>query len=152
MHSCIRGWHGALITKMQTGILHTYLAENGAQVLSRDDLQLQDNLDAEDDVKTPFSPKSQIGVIVPHDISISELDAFSSTWFLPSHCSLVTDWWVEKCLYDKTLASKDFVLYQPLKNHPIEGMFSAEQLLPHAHLSPCRIPSLDYMPYILSRY
>ncbi|KAJ8110343.1 hypothetical protein OPT61_g6793 [Boeremia exigua] len=94
----------------KTNILHEHLEKNGAHVLSKNNLE---NI-ASERLKRGY-------LVVPHDV---EVDAVSG--YLPelagSMMNLVTNWWVERCLYGKRLVDPTAdVLSRPFNKLRING-------------------------------
>ncbi|KAJ4400878.1 protein kinase activating protein dpb11 [Didymella pomorum] len=100
--------HGFDLDK--TTILQTHLEKNGARVLSGDDLE-----------RFPPSDLRRGYLVIPHDV---EVDVVSGS--LPERAgsimNLVTNWWVERCLYGKRLVDPtDDVLSRPFDKLSING-------------------------------
>ncbi|KAJ4339849.1 protein kinase activating protein dpb11 [Ascochyta clinopodiicola] len=98
----------------QTNILQNHLQKNGARVSSSADLD-------------KFSPEElKPGyLVIPHDV---EVDVVSGS--LPGRAgsitNLVTNWWVERCLYGKRLVDPtDDVLSRPFDKLSINGKLLA---------------------------
>lgn len=94
----------------QTNILRNHLEKNGARVLSIDETE-----------KFPSSDLTRGYLVLPNDV---EVDVASGS--LPeragSTMNLVTNWWVERCLYGKRLVDPTAdVLSRPLDKLSING-------------------------------
>ncbi|KAF3037248.1 hypothetical protein E8E12_006730 [Didymella heteroderae] len=94
----------------KTNILQTHLEKNGACVLGSDDLE-----------RLPSSDLRRAYLVIPHDV---EVDVVSGS--LPERAgsitTLVTNWWVERCLYGKRLVDPtDDVLSRPFDKLSING-------------------------------
>lgn len=101
----------ANISYLKTGILHSYLAANGAEVVRRQDMLHRSQ------EGTPLA------IVVPHDIAAEDLQKLRSESFVSSSDEFVTDLWVERCLHTKTSEPTDFVLCRPLTRFPINGEY-----------------------------
>lgn len=98
--------HGFDVEK--TSILRQHLESNGARVIRVIDL----NNFSLDQLKQSY-------VVIPHDAEI-DLTAFPA--HAGSYVSLVTNWWVERCLYGKRLVDPaDDVLSRPFERLSISG-------------------------------
>lgn len=107
------------MTSPQTSILKTHLEKNGARVVSGDDLDIY-----------PSSDLRRGYLVLPHDV---EIDVVSGS--LPeragSMMNLVTNWWVERCLYGKRLVDPtDDVLSRPFDKLSINGKLLALARIP----------------------
>ncbi|UPX15095.1 protein kinase activating protein dpb11 [Ascochyta rabiei] len=107
-HNLIVVTHG--FDQDKTNILQNHLEKNGARVSSSTDL---DRFSAEE-LKHGY-------LVIPHDV---EVDAVSGS--LPGRAgtitNLVTNWWVERCLYGKRLVDPtDDVLSRPFDKLSING-------------------------------
>lgn len=94
--------------------MQTHLEKNGARVLSGDDLE-----------RLPSSDLRRAYLVIPHDV---EVDVVSGS--LPERAgsimNLVTNWWVERCLYGKRLVDPtDDVLSRPFDKLSINGKLLA---------------------------
>ncbi|KAF1933265.1 uncharacterized protein M421DRAFT_193164 [Didymella exigua CBS 183.55] len=94
----------------KNSILQNHLEKNGARVLGSDDLE-----------KLTSSNLRRGYLVIPHDV---EVDAVSRS--LPERAgslmNLVTNWWVERCLYGKRLVDPtDDVLSRPFDKLSING-------------------------------
>ncbi|KAF1357465.1 hypothetical protein EJ07DRAFT_167640 [Lizonia empirigonia] len=94
----------------KTNILQNHLEKNGARVVSSKDL---DTI-ASEDLQRGY-------LVIPHDV---EVDVVSGS--LPggagSLANLVTNWWVERCLYGKRLVDPtDDVLSRPFNKLSMNG-------------------------------
>ena len=86
------------------------MESNGARVLGTSHL----NDSSLEDLKRGF-------FIIPHDV---EVDLTTLPEHAGSHIPLVTNWWVERCLYGKRLVDPaDDVLSRPFENRTISGKF-----------------------------
>ena len=92
----------------QTGILQAYMTSNGAEVL----LGKQD---------VPFSEQVQLAVVVPYDATLNALEHLLGPGFDNKSGQLVTDWWVEKCIFSKSLVDRNHMLSRPILKRPIDG-------------------------------
>ncbi|KAH7083838.1 hypothetical protein FB567DRAFT_446512 [Paraphoma chrysanthemicola] len=92
----------------KTHILRQHLQDHGANVPRSPEL----NTFSPDDLRRGF-------LVVPHDAVV---DLSSLPERAGSLLSLVTNWWVERCLYGKCLVNPaDDVLSRPFDNHSIGG-------------------------------
>ncbi|KAG9190977.1 hypothetical protein G6011_09065 [Alternaria panax] len=92
----------------KTSILRQHLESNGAHVMRADHLN---NASSEDLRRGYF--------VIPHDV---EVDLTALPERAGSHLSLVTNWWVERCLYGKRLVDPtDDVLSRPFEKLSISG-------------------------------
>lgn len=96
--------------------MRQHLESNGAQVIRVIDL----NNFSLDQLKQSY-------VVIPHD---AEIDLTALPAHAGSYVSLVTNWWVERCLYGKRLVDPaDDVLSRPFERLSISGMFVAHKSL-----------------------
>ncbi|KAH3979239.1 hypothetical protein HBH52_101450 [Parastagonospora nodorum] len=92
----------------KTNILRQHLQDKGAHVPQSSEL----NALALDDLRSGF-------LVVPHD---AQVDLTSVPERAGSVLSLVTNWWVERCLYGKRLVDPaDDILSRPFDKHSISG-------------------------------
>lgn len=104
----------------QTSILHEHLERNGARVS-----------DSQAVGKIPSEHLRRGYLVIPHDV---EVDSVSGS--LPecagSIKNLVTNWWVERCLYGKRLVDPTAdVLSRPFDKLSINGKFLASGQSPY---------------------
>ncbi|KAL1797680.1 hypothetical protein ACET3X_004286 [Alternaria dauci] len=98
--------HGFDVDK--TSILRQHLESNGAQVIRVADL----NNASFDDLRRGY-------LVIPHDV---EVDLTVLPERAGAHLNLVTNWWVERCLYGKRLVDPaGDVLSRPFKKLSISG-------------------------------
>ena len=91
--------------------MRQHLESNGARVLRASELN---NASVEDLKRGYF--------IIPHDVEV-DLTALPERAGL--HITLVTNWWVERCLYGKHLVDPaDDVLSRPFERRTISGRFT----------------------------
>jgi DNA replication regulator DPB11 len=84
------------------------LESNGAHVIHAADL----NNAPSDDLRQGY-------LVIPHDV---EVDLTALPERAGSHMNLVTNWWVERCLYGKRLVNPvDDVLSRPFEKLSISG-------------------------------
>ncbi|KAI4652375.1 hypothetical protein J4E93_002577 [Alternaria ventricosa] len=92
----------------KTSILRQHLESNGAHVIHATDL----NNAPSDDLRRGY-------FVIPHDV---EVDSAALPGRAGSHMNLVTNWWVERCLYGKRLVDpSDDVLSRPFEKLSISG-------------------------------
>ncbi|EDU48754.1 subunit of DNA polymerase II [Pyrenophora tritici-repentis Pt-1C-BFP] len=114
----------------KTRILRQHLESNGARVLSASDL---DSSSIEDLERGYF--------IVPHDV---EVDLTTLPDRAGSHIPLVTNWWVERCLYGKRLVDPaEDVLSRPFESRTISGATYDEQLSAKTSVVVCNPPTIN---------
>lgn len=71
--------------------------------------------------------------MIPHD---TEVDLTALPDQAGAHLSLVTNWWVERCLYGKRLVDPaDDVLSRPFQRLSISGMFPAHIIVIGSNVS-----------------
>lgn len=92
----------------KTKILREHLVSHGARVISADEL----NNFSSDDLRRGY-------LVVPHD---TEADLTTLPDRVGSAMNLVTNWWVERCLYGKSLVNPaDHVLCRPFDKLSVSG-------------------------------
>ncbi|CAE7021196.1 hypothetical protein PTT_12211 [Pyrenophora teres f. teres 0-1] len=92
----------------KTKILRQHLESNGGRVLRASDL----NSSSIEDLERGY-------LIIPHDV---EVDLTTLPERAGSHIPLVTNWWVERCLYGKRLVDPaDDVLSRPFESRTVSG-------------------------------
>ena len=78
--------------------------------------------------------------MIPHD---TEADLTALPEHAGSYISLVTNWWVERCLYGKRLVDPaEDVLSRPFERLSISGMFAPHKILIGTDVA--RLLRLDY--------
>ncbi|KAL6163554.1 protein kinase activating protein dpb11 [Exserohilum turcicum] len=92
----------------KTSILRQHLESNGARVIRTIDLN-----------NSPLDLLKPGYLVIPHD---TEVDLTALPDQAGAHLSLVTNWWVERCLYGKRLVDPaDDVLSRPFQRLSISG-------------------------------
>ena len=113
-----------MLTHGQTSVLREHLDSNGAVTIC-DAAEL--NNFATDDLRQGF-------LSVPHDMQPD----FTSLPETAGELSLVSYWWVERCLHGKCMVDPtEYVLSKPLEKISISGVF------PPPHHSTCRCANVS---------
>ena len=108
----------------QKSILHGYLTSNGAEMVEVDYLRQRKQEASEYDSVFNTLP---VTMILPHDTGPEQCSKLKRENFGTPDDSIVTEWWVEKCVFSKMLVDKTSTLCQPLGNTHLPG----QRLLPH---------------------
>lgn len=77
--------------------------------------------DDREDEDTSIDPNKPVRIVVPHDVSARNLRELRTQGIARPVDEVVTEWWVEKCLYSKRLEKTTFVLHRPLEIRSISG-------------------------------
>jgi len=87
--------------------MHNFLISNGATIIERND-------------STHHTDEQAVVVLVPHSTPAAEVQKLQ--FDLPIRTRVVSEWWVEKCLHEKTLIDESQTpLSQPLRTAGIPG-------------------------------
>ncbi|RMZ71141.1 BRCT domain [Pyrenophora seminiperda CCB06] len=113
-----------------TRILRHHLESNGARVLHASDLTSS----SMEDLKQGY-------LLIPDDV---EVDLTTLPERAGTYMKLVTNWWVERCLYGKRLVDPaDDVLSRPLERRTISGATYDEQLSAKISVLVCNPPIVN---------
>lgn len=76
-----------------------------------------------EDADMSIDSNRPVRIVVPHDASAHILRELRTQSIATPVDEVVTEWWVEKCLYSKRLEKTTFVLHRPLEIRSISGRF-----------------------------
>ncbi|KAI9671341.1 MAG: hypothetical protein M1831_004250 [Alyxoria varia] len=137
----------------KTQVLQDFVSSNGADVLSREVVERRALYLEESTTEISNHDRTKATTyVVPHDISSEKLADLRGQSFLHEQDDLVTDWWVEKCIYLKTHVNTNGPLCKPLDKLPIEGAHYDEYLRENTSVLVCNngtMPNAQKLKYAL---
>lgn len=106
----------------QTAILQTHLTAGGAILFSEEDMKGRQIQAVTNDVGEELSQQQRMIFLVPSTTQqqvLSELEKSPS--FDSRHDEIMTDWWVEKCVFARKKVSFNTALCRPIGSYPIQA-------------------------------